>query len=119
MLDPRTLYNANTDVFDDAGLKGLPLLMSLTGFMDAGHVIEQVSEELLEVLEHETVVSSTRTSSWTIAAGARRSPSWRTTSRITSRTGWNCTGCSTGSGSPSCFSPVLSPTCNGSVSSAP
>ncbi len=55
MLDPRTLYNVNTDVFDDAGLKGLPLLMSLTGFMDAGHVIEQVSGELLEVLEHETV----------------------------------------------------------------
>ncbi|MEC5199914.1 hypothetical protein RCH21_002153 [Arthrobacter sp. PL16] len=55
MLDPRTLYNINTDIFDDATTKGLPLLMSLTGFMDAGHVVSQVSEELLEVLEHELV----------------------------------------------------------------
>jgi hypothetical protein len=55
MLDPRTLYNTNTDIFDDAATKGLPLLMSLTGFMDAGHVVSQVSEELLEVLEHELV----------------------------------------------------------------
>lgn len=55
MLDPRTLYNINTDVFDDPATKGLPLLMSLTGFMDAGQVVSQVSEELMEVLEHEPV----------------------------------------------------------------
>lgn len=55
MLDPRTLYNINTDVIGDPAIKGLPLLVSLTGFMDAGHVVSQVSEELIEVLEHETV----------------------------------------------------------------
>ena len=55
MLDPRTLYNTNADVFDDPGTRGLPLLVSLTGFMDAGQVVSQVSEELLEVLEHESV----------------------------------------------------------------
>ncbi len=55
MLDPRTLYTTDTDVFDDPGSRGLPLLVSLTGFMDAGQVVSQVSEELLEVLEHEPV----------------------------------------------------------------
>jgi hypothetical protein len=55
MLDPRTLYNINTDVFDDPATKGLPLVMSLTGFMDAGRVVSQVSGELLEVLDHEPV----------------------------------------------------------------
>ncbi len=55
MLDPRTLYNINTDVIGDPDIKGLPLLVSLTGFMDAGHVVSQVSEELIEVLEHEIV----------------------------------------------------------------
>lgn len=55
MLDPRTLYTTDADVVGDPALKGLPLLVSLTGFLDAGHVVAQVSEELLEVLEHETV----------------------------------------------------------------
>ncbi len=55
MLDPRTLYTTDTDTFDDPASRGLPLLVSLTGFMDAGQVVSQVSEELLEVLEHEPV----------------------------------------------------------------
>lgn len=55
MLDPQTLYNTNPDVVGDPALKGLPLIISLTGFMDAGHVVSQVSEELLEILEHEMV----------------------------------------------------------------
>ncbi|THJ67517.1 PAC2 family protein [Arthrobacter echini] len=56
MLDPRTLYTINTDVFDDPESIGLPLLVSLTGFMDAGQVVSQVSAELLEVLDHDPVV---------------------------------------------------------------
>lgn len=55
MLDPRILYNINTDIFDAPELRGLPLLVSLTGFMDAGHVVSQISEELLELLEHDMV----------------------------------------------------------------
>ena len=55
MLDPHTLYNVDDQIFDDPGIKGLPLLISLTGFMDAGHVVQQVSAELLEVLEHTVV----------------------------------------------------------------
>ncbi|WP_082177370.1 proteasome assembly chaperone family protein [Arthrobacter sp. RIT-PI-e] len=56
MLDPRTLYNTDADILGEAAPKGLPLLISLTGFMDAGHVVEQVSQELLEVLDHEKLV---------------------------------------------------------------
>ena len=55
MLDPHTLYNADGKVFADPGAKGLPLLISLTGFMDAGHVVQQVGAELLEVLDHTLV----------------------------------------------------------------
>lgn len=55
MLDPRTLYNTDETIIGDPDLRGLPLLMSLTGFMDAGHVVEQVSAELLEVLDHRIV----------------------------------------------------------------
>jgi hypothetical protein len=55
MLDPRTLYNTDAEVFGDPETKGLPLLVSLTGFMDAGHVVSQVSEELLEILDHDLV----------------------------------------------------------------
>ncbi len=55
MLDPRTLYTTDTDVFDDPRTSGLPLLVSLTGFMDAGQVVSQVSDELLEVLDHDLV----------------------------------------------------------------
>jgi hypothetical protein len=55
MLDPHTLYNADEQILGDPALKGLPLLISLTGFMDAGHVVQQVSSELLEVLEHSIV----------------------------------------------------------------
>ncbi|WP_298252850.1 proteasome assembly chaperone family protein [uncultured Arthrobacter sp.] len=55
MLDPRTLYTINTDVFDDPESVGLPLLVSLTGFMDAGQVVAQVGEELVDVLDHDLV----------------------------------------------------------------
>lgn len=55
MLDPRTLYNADDQIIGDPALRGLPLLISLTGFVDAGHVVEQVSAELLEVLEHDVI----------------------------------------------------------------
>lgn len=55
MLDPRALYDIDEEAFADPALRGLPLLMSLTGFLDAGHVVSQVNEELLEVLEHEVI----------------------------------------------------------------
>jgi hypothetical protein len=55
MLDPRTLYNIDAEVFEDPASRGLPLLVSLTGLMDAGHVVSQVSEELLEILDHDLV----------------------------------------------------------------
>lgn len=55
MLEPRTLFNVNAEIFDDPALRGLPLLASLSGFVDAGHVVSQVSEELLEILDSETV----------------------------------------------------------------
>ena len=57
MLDPLTLFNLNPEVADDAGLHGLQLLMGFTGFAEAGHVVSQIQNELLENLEHDLVAS--------------------------------------------------------------
>jgi hypothetical protein len=54
MLDPRTLFSLSTTV-DPEQLHGLPLLAGLSGFLDAGQVISQVTEELLETLDSELV----------------------------------------------------------------
>ncbi|MHA7154977.1 proteasome assembly chaperone family protein [Arthrobacter sp. TMN-50] len=55
MLNPETLFNANADLIDDQQLRGLPLLAGFTGFVDAGHVVSQVIEEMLSALDHELV----------------------------------------------------------------
>ena len=57
MLDPLTLFNLNPEVADDAGLHGLQLLMGFTGFAEAGQVVSQIRDELLENLEHDLVAS--------------------------------------------------------------
>lgn len=55
MLEPRSLYNTNTGLFSDPQLRGLPLIAGFTGFVDAGHVVSQVSGELLATLDHDPV----------------------------------------------------------------
>jgi hypothetical protein len=54
MLDARTLFSMSADAGFER-LRGLPLLASLSGFADAGQVVSQVSEELLETLDSEVV----------------------------------------------------------------
>ncbi|WP_441436639.1 proteasome assembly chaperone family protein [Arthrobacter sp. RAF14] len=48
LLDPAGLYRADEELLQDASLKGLNLLMAFTGFADAGHVVRQISSELLD-----------------------------------------------------------------------
>jgi len=54
MLDPRTLFDLNTELSPE-NLLGLPLLVSLGGLSDAGQVVSQVGEELLDTLDSDPV----------------------------------------------------------------
>jgi hypothetical protein len=53
MRDPAGLYDLITDI-NEVPL-GLPLIAGLTGFADAGSAVSQLSEYLLDTLEHRTV----------------------------------------------------------------
>lgn len=53
MLEPQNLYNVSSSISDDPSLRGLPLIAGFTGFVDAGHVVAQVRDELLGALDHE------------------------------------------------------------------
>ncbi len=55
MLDPQSLYNVSDSISDDPSLRGLPLIAGFTGFVDAGHVVAQVRDELLGSLDHEVL----------------------------------------------------------------
>lgn len=52
---PSTLYSLNHELLAAEDLRGLNLLMSFTGFADAGHVTTQISGELSDHLHGETV----------------------------------------------------------------
>lgn len=52
---PETIYTLNEDLVATEDLRGLNLLMSFTGFSDAGHVVTQISGELLDHLSSDTV----------------------------------------------------------------
>jgi hypothetical protein len=53
MRDPAGLYDLITDI-NEVPL-GLPLIAGLTGFADAGSAVSQLSEYLLDTLEHRTI----------------------------------------------------------------
>jgi hypothetical protein len=55
LLDPDALYVSNAELFDDPALRGLNLVMGFTGFADAGHVVKQITAELLDTLDSEVV----------------------------------------------------------------
>ncbi|KIS27746.1 hypothetical protein TV39_08290 [Arthrobacter sp. SPG23] len=55
LLDPDALYVSNAELFDNPELRGLNLVMGFTGFADAGHVVKQITAELLDTLESEVV----------------------------------------------------------------
>lgn len=51
--DPESLYVVNEELIADEELRGANLLMSFTGFSDAGHVVSQISQELRDQLSAE------------------------------------------------------------------
>ncbi|MDO7882093.1 proteasome assembly chaperone family protein [Salinibacterium soli] len=53
MREPDGLYDLSTDIVDVP--PGLPLVAALTGFADAGSAVTQLSDYLLDTLEHSTV----------------------------------------------------------------
>ncbi|WP_104176328.1 proteasome assembly chaperone family protein [Arthrobacter sp. Y81] len=55
LLDPDALYVSNAELFDSPSLRGLNLVMGFTGFADAGHVVKQITTELLDTLDSEPV----------------------------------------------------------------
>lgn len=55
LLDPETLYVRDDALFRSPELRGLNLLMGFTGFADAGHVVSQITAELLDTLDSELV----------------------------------------------------------------
>jgi hypothetical protein len=54
MRDPAGLYDVSSDIVDVP--PGLPLVAGLTGFADAGSAVTQLSDYLLDTLDHSTVV---------------------------------------------------------------
>lgn len=55
LLDPETLYVRDDALFRNPELRGLNLLMGFTGFADAGHVVKQITAELLDTLDAELI----------------------------------------------------------------
>jgi hypothetical protein len=55
MRDPAGLYDLSSDVFDVP--EGLHLVAGLTGFADAGSAVTQLSEYLLDTLDHREVAT--------------------------------------------------------------
>ncbi|SDM06789.1 proteasome assembly chaperone family protein [Arthrobacter sp. ok362] len=55
LLDPQSLYIRDDALFSSAELRGLNLVMGFTGFADAGHVVRQITAELLDTLDAEMI----------------------------------------------------------------
>lgn len=56
LLDPKSLYWRDDELFDREELRGLNLVMGFTGFADAGHVVRQITTELLDTLDTALIV---------------------------------------------------------------
>lgn len=56
MQDPHKLYLGHHGLLNDPRLKGLDLVVALTGFAEAGYTAQQVSEAILAELETEEIV---------------------------------------------------------------
>ncbi len=55
LLDPQSLYIRDDALFSSTELRGLNLVMGFTGFADAGHVVRQITAELLDTLDTEMI----------------------------------------------------------------
>ncbi|OMH27817.1 PAC2 family protein [Tersicoccus phoenicis] len=56
MQDPSTLYEAVSDLVHTPQIRGLNLIIGLTGAAEAGQAADQIRAELLDRLEHELVI---------------------------------------------------------------
>lgn len=56
MDDPRKLYLPRAGALGDPRLRGLDMIVALTGFAEAGSTAQQVADEILEGLESEEIV---------------------------------------------------------------
>ncbi|CAL8897546.1 hypothetical protein KVA01_06090 [Kocuria varians] len=56
MLDPTALYLGNPALLSDERLRGLPLIVALSGYVEAGHLAGQIEAVILESMPSETVV---------------------------------------------------------------
>lgn len=55
MLDPTALYLSDPALLGDPRLRGLPMIVSLSGYVEAGHLAAQIEAVILESMPHETV----------------------------------------------------------------
>lgn len=55
LLDPQSLYIRDAALFSSPELRGLNLVMGFTGFADAGHVVRQITAELLDTLDAQMI----------------------------------------------------------------
>lgn len=55
LLDPESLYLRDDVLFHSPELRGLNLVMGFTGFADAGHVVRQITDEMLDTLDSEMI----------------------------------------------------------------
>jgi hypothetical protein len=55
LLDPQSLYIRDDALFSSTELRGLNLVMGFTGFADAGHVVRQITAELLDTLDTQMI----------------------------------------------------------------
>ena len=55
MLDPTSLYLSNPALLEEARVRGLPLIVALSGYAEAGHVAVQIEHTITEALPHEVV----------------------------------------------------------------
>ena len=57
MLDANSLFSTNAELIGSPELRGLNLVMGFTGIAEAGHVVSQLADELLEQLDSELIAS--------------------------------------------------------------
>jgi predicted ATP-grasp superfamily ATP-dependent carboligase len=57
LLDPQSLFVRDDVLFSSPELRGLNLVMGFTGFADAGHVVRQITAELLDTLDAEMIAA--------------------------------------------------------------
>ena len=87
-------------LFSSTELRGLNLVMGFTGFADAGHVVRQITAELLDTLDAQIIAEFDADQLIDYRSRRPQIRLSRTTCRTTRRRVLPCTGWSTGFGSP-------------------